>query len=138
MESISFVLLSSLLSYEVIYIQRMAHQTIDSYISAFPLDVQKVLEQVRNAIQSVAPQATEKMAYGIPTFYWKGNLVHFAGYKSHIGFYPAPSGIAAFEKELKNYKHAKGSVQFPIDQVPYDLIQKITRFRLDENQSLDG
>jgi len=111
----------------------MAHKTIDSYILSFPQNVQVVLQRIRNEIQQVAPEAEEKMAYGIPTFYLKGNLVHFAGYQSHIGFYPAPSGITAFKAELKQYKHAKGSVQFPIEQVPYDLVKRITLFRVKEN-----
>lgn len=96
------------------------------------------MQRLRKEIRQVAPDAEEKMAYGIPTFYLKGNLVHFAGYKNHIGFYPAPSGITAFKEELKEYKHAKGSVQFPLEQVPYDLVKRITLFRVKENQMLAG
>lgn len=107
---------------------------IDSYIAEFPEDVQKVLQKVRKTIAKVAPMAEEAMAYGIPTFKVNGNLVHFAGYNTHIGFYPSPAGLTAFKKEISKYKNAKGSVQFPLDQpIPYDLIEKITKFRLKQN-----
>ncbi|MBN2736062.1 MAG: DUF1801 domain-containing protein [Spirochaetales bacterium] len=108
--------------------------TIDEYISCFPGDVQKKLQDIRQAIHQLVPDASERISYSMPTFYLKGNLVHFAAYEKHIGFYPAPSGIRAFEKEISGYKHAKGSVQFPLDQpLPLELIKKITLFRAAEN-----
>ena len=107
---------------------------INEFIGGFPENVQKILEQLRKAIKEAAPKAEEKMAYGIPTFFQSGNLVHFSAYEKHIGFYPAPSGIEAFKKELSAYKTAKGSVQFPLDQpLPLDLIKKIVKFRVKEN-----
>jgi len=108
-------------------------QTIDAYIAAFPDDVQAILQQVRRTIREAAPEATEAIAYGMPTFSLHGNLVHFAAFKNHIGFYPVPSGMAAFQEELSAYKQGKGSVQFPLDKpIPYDLIQRIVRFRVEE------
>lgn len=110
------------------------HNTIDEYISDFPIEVQEILEKVRATIQKAAPDATEAIKYAIPTFVLNGNLVHFAAFKNHIGFYPAPVGIEEFEKELSIYKKGKGSVQFPLDEpIPYDLISKITRFRTKQN-----
>jgi uncharacterized protein YdhG (YjbR/CyaY superfamily) len=109
-------------------------QTIDHYIASFPKEVQNILTQVRNTIREAAPDAEEIISYGIPTFTLKGNLVHFAAYKSHIGFYPTPSGIENFKNELSVYKGAKGSVQFPLDKpIPLDLINQITSFRVKEN-----
>lgn len=110
---------------------------IDEYILGFPADIRAVLEQVRLAIRNAAPEAVETIKYGIPTFVLEGNLVHFAGYKTHIGFYPAPSGIVAFKKELSGYKGAKGSIQFPLNQpIPLDLIASITEFRVHENKEM--
>ena len=109
---------------------------IDDYISAFPKDVRDILQKVRSTIRKVAPDAQEKINYGIPTFTLNGNLVHFAGFKSHIGFYPTPSGIEKFKKELSKYEGAKGSVQFPLDQpIPYELIARITKFRVKEQMA---
>lgn len=109
--------------------------TIDDYIAGFPEDVQVNLEKIRLAIKKAAPKAAETINYGIPTFTLHGNLVHFGGYKNHIGFYPAPSGIKAFEKELSVYEGAKGSIKFPIDkQLPISLITKIVKFRVKENE----
>lgn len=106
---------------------------IDEYIAQFPADVQKILQKVRKTIRNVAPDAQEKINYGIPTFTLNGNLVHFAGFKSHIGFYPTPSGIEKFKKELSKYEGAKGSVKFALDQpIPFDLIKEITEFRVKE------
>ncbi len=111
-----------------------SHNDVDAYIAGFPKDIQKLLEKIRETIRKAAPEAEEVMGYGIPTFKLKGNLVHFGGYKNHIGFYPAPSGITAFEKELSVYKGAKGSIKFPLDQpIPYDLVSKIVKFRIKEN-----
>ena len=107
---------------------------IDAYIATFPHGVQAKLTAVRQAIRKAAPQAEEAIKYRMPTFVLNGNLVHFAGYAHHIGFYPAPSGITAFKAELDRYANAKGSVQFPHDKpIPIALIQKITRFRVNAN-----
>jgi uncharacterized protein YdhG (YjbR/CyaY superfamily) len=109
-------------------------ETIDEYISTFPQSVQDILEKMRNVIRESAPDAREAISYGMPTFKLNGNLVHFAAYKNHIGFYPTPSGISAFEDAISEYKHAKGSVQFPLDQpIPYDLVKRIVIFRVKEN-----
>ncbi len=111
-----------------------APKNIDEYIAGFPQDVQAILEKIRATIREAAPDAEEKISYQMPTFALKGNLVHFAAYKHHIGFYPAPRGIEQFQKELSVYKGAKGSVQFPLDKpMPYDLISKIVKFRVQEN-----
>lgn len=108
--------------------------TFESYFQQFPNDVQEILQEIRRLIQEAAPEATEKMSYQMPTFFLKGNLVHFAAYKKHIGFYPAPSGIEAFIDQIKGYKYAKGSVQFPLDQpIPYGLIIEIVNYRVKEN-----
>jgi uncharacterized protein YdhG (YjbR/CyaY superfamily) len=107
---------------------------IDEYIANFPKDVQAKLQALRATIREAAPEAKETISYAMPTFQLKGNLVHFAAYKNHIGFYPAPSGIEAFKEELSVYKGAKGSVQFPLDQpLPLDLVSKIVTFRVAEN-----
>jgi len=109
-------------------------KNIDEYIAKFPIEVQEKLQKIRKIVQDAAPEATEKISYQMPTFYLYGNLVHFAAYKKHIGFYPTPSGITSFDEELAPYKRAKGSVIFPLDKpIPYDLIDKIVRFRVDEN-----
>ena len=109
-------------------------ESIEEYISNFPPEVQEILKTLRKVIQESAPDATEKISYQMPTFDLHGNLVHFAAFKNHIGFYPAPSGIEAFKEELSQYKGAKGSVQFPIDKpLPYELISKIVKFRVTEN-----
>ncbi len=106
---------------------------IDAYMDGFPAETQALLRRMRELIRSEAPEATEKISYAMPTFFLRGNLVHFAAYAGHIGFYPAPSGIEAFTPELESYKHAKGSVQFPLDKpLPEDLIRRIVRFRVDE------
>jgi uncharacterized protein YdhG (YjbR/CyaY superfamily) len=108
---------------------------IDEYITGFPLETQKVLEEVRALIKSVAPEATETISYAIPTFDLNGrHLVHFAGFAKHIGLYPTPSGVEAFKDELKPYKSAKGSVQFPLGRpLPVDLIRGIVEFRVEDN-----
>ncbi len=108
---------------------------IDEYIAAFPPEVQQKLQAIRETIKAAAPDATEKISYQMPTFYLHGNLVHFAAYKNHIGFYPAPQGIEAFQAELAVYKGAKGSVQFPLDQpLPLDLVRRIVEYRVAQNQ----
>ena len=107
---------------------------ITDYILQFPADVQQKLNELRTAILEIVPNATEKIAYGIPTFYVNGNLVHFAAYKHHIGFYPGASGIETFQSELTQYKLSRGTVQFPLDQpLPMELIRRIVQYRLAEN-----
>src|SRR5688500_13030872 len=106
-------------------------RTIDEYIEGFPEDIQKKLQQIRRTIRKAAPDSEESINYAIPTFKLNGNLVHFAAFKKHIGFYPAPSGIEAFRNELSVYDGAKGSVQFPLDKpMPLDLITEIVKFRV--------
>lgn len=108
--------------------------TIDEYISGFPHEVQEILKRMRQTIRTAAPGAEETIKYQIPTFTLKGNLVHFAAFKNHIGFYPTPTGIERFRQELSVYKGAKGSVRFPFDKpVPLALISKIVKFRVKEN-----
>lgn len=107
---------------------------VDEYIAEFPKDTQKLLEEIRTVIKKAAPEAEETISYAMPTFKLHGNLVHFAAYKNHIGFYPAPNGIDEFKKELSVYKGAKGSVQFPLNKpMPLDLISRIVKFRVKEN-----
>ncbi len=109
-------------------------KNIDDYIADFPEEVQKILQNIRKAIQKITPESTEAIKYTIPTFVLNGkNLVHFAAFKNHIGFYPTPTGIESFEPALSVYNQGKGSVQFPLDQpIPIDLIEKIVKFRIDE------
>ena len=111
--------------------------TIDAYIASFPKEVQGILEEVRQTIRQAAPGAVEAFSYQIPTFKLNGsNLVHFAAWKEHIGFYATPSGNAAFKKELARYKVAKGSIPFPLGEpFPYDLLTKIVKFRMKEIES---
>ncbi len=114
--------------------RKKGYRSIDAYIESFPADIRQRLEAVRAAIRQAAPGAQEKISYQIPTFYLDGNLVHFAAFEKHIGFYPTPSGIARFQKELSRYKNAKGSVQFPLaEPLPIGLIQRIVKFRIEEN-----
>ena len=109
-------------------------KTVDEYIAAFSPEVRQVLEQLRATIGKAAPEAQETINYQVPTFTLKGNLVHFAAFKQHIGFYPTPSGIANFKRELSNYETAKGSVKFPLSKpLPAGLITRIVKFRVKEN-----
>ena len=111
-----------------------APQNIDEYIAGFPPDIQEILQKIRTTIRKAAPKAEETIKYQMPTFTLNGNLVHFAAFKRHIGFYPTPTGTREFQKELSIYKGAKGSVQFPLDQpIPFGLIGKIVKFRAREN-----
>jgi uncharacterized protein YdhG (YjbR/CyaY superfamily) len=114
---------------------RGQYDTIDEYIKTFPKDVQGILEKMRQTIREAAPGAVEAISYQMPTFKLNDrNLVHFAAFKSHIGFYPIPSGIEAFKEELSPYKQGKGSVQFPLDKpIPYDLVERIVKYRVKEN-----
>ena len=107
---------------------------IDKYIMQFPPEIQNKLSTLREVVREAAPNAHEKISYQMPTFYLYGNLVHFAAYKNHIGFYPAPSGIEAFKEELTQYKTSKGAIQFPLDKpIPYELVNSIVKFRVEEN-----
>jgi len=107
---------------------------IDEYIDGFPAPVHELLKQMRSVISKAAPAATEKISYAIPTFCLEGNLVHFAGYKNHIGFYPGAAPLVIFKKELSVYKTAKGSVQFPLDKkLPVALINRIVKYRVKAN-----
>jgi len=110
--------------------------TMDEYISQFSEEIQDLLNKIRRTIKESVPDAKETINYGIPTFKLKGNLVHFAAFKKHIGFYPTPSGISAFKKELSSYDIAKGSIKFPLNKpIPFDLIRKIVKYRVNENNS---
>jgi uncharacterized protein YdhG (YjbR/CyaY superfamily) len=115
-------------------IAREQNATIDDYIRNAPEEVREILEKMRAAVREAAPGAEEAIRYGMPTFRLHGhNLVHFAAFQHHIGFYPIPSGIEAFRKELSSYKQGKGSVQFPLEKpVPFDLVKKIVKFRVAE------
>ena len=109
-------------------------ETVDEYLSAFPKNIRDILKELRQTIKQAAPQAEEVISYNIPAFKLNGMLVYYAAYKEHIGFYPTPSGIEAFKKELSRYEGAKGSVQFPLDKpIPFDLISKIVKFRVKKN-----
>ncbi len=110
-------------------------KTIDEYIAMYPPEVQKKLQQVRETIHVAAPEAQETISYKMPAFTLDGNLVYFAAFAKHIGFYPIPSGMEAFKQELSRYKQGKGSVQFPLDQpLPLELIRRIVLFRAEENR----
>jgi len=107
----------------------------DSYIQGFPKETQVLLQQIRKTIQEAAPGAEEIISYAMPSYKLNGILVHFAGYKNHIGFYPGAAGIEAFKDALSSYKWAKGSVQFPIDKpLPLDLVTAIVKFRVQQNK----
>ncbi|MBK1813363.1 DUF1801 domain-containing protein [Clostridium sp. YIM B02505] len=109
-------------------------KSIDEYILSCPKEVQEVLKNLREVIKEAAPEATEKISYQMPTFFLYGNLVHFANFKNHIGFYPTPNGIEAFNQELSKYKTSKGAIQFQKDEpLPYELISRIVKYRVVEN-----
>jgi uncharacterized protein YdhG (YjbR/CyaY superfamily) len=113
---------------------KKAPASIDGYISAFPLPIQKKLEEIRKAVRETAPGAVEKISYRMPAFYQNGILVYFAAFGDHIGFFPTSSGVAAFKKELLKYKTTKGAIHFPLDaKVPIGLVKKIVKFRVKEN-----
>jgi uncharacterized protein YdhG (YjbR/CyaY superfamily) len=114
--------------------KKTTFSTVDEYIAQYPADIQKKLKGLRKTIRAAAPKAVERISYNMPTYSQQGNLVYFAVFKNHIGFYPIPSGIKKFEKELSVYKLGKGSAQFPIDKpLPLALIKKIVAFRVHEN-----
>lgn len=114
--------------------KKLNFKNIDEYINLFPEDVQDKLRKLRSTIRKAAPNAEEKISYQMPVFALNGNLVYFAAYKKHIGFYPTSSGIKKFQSELNEYKTSKGAVQFPMDQpLPLRLIAKIVKYRIKEN-----
>jgi uncharacterized protein YdhG (YjbR/CyaY superfamily) len=114
--------------------KKTGFRSIDEYIAAFPEEIQTILQEIRATIRAAAPDAEEKISYQMPTFFLKGNLVHFAAFKNHIGFYPTPSGVEAFRKEIARYQGAKGSIRFPLDEpMPLDLITRIVKMRVAEN-----
>ena len=114
--------------------KKTGYATIDEYIKTFPAETQRRLKAIRKLISKLAPEATEKISYQIPTFYLNGNLIHFAGFANHIGLYPTPSGVEEFKLELSKYKQGKGSVQFPLNEpLPLDLIGRIVKFRVEKN-----
>jgi uncharacterized protein YdhG (YjbR/CyaY superfamily) len=109
---------------------------VDKYILGFPEEVQEIMQQLRKLVKHIAPEAEEGIAYGMPAYKMnKRPLIYFAAYKQHIGFYATPSGHSKFTKELSKYKQGKGSVQFPLDEpMPYKLIERIVKFRVEENE----
>ncbi|WP_374685690.1 iron chaperone [Promineifilum sp.] len=110
-------------------------KTIDEYIAGFSPDVQAILQQIRATIREEAPEARETIKYQMPTFVLNGNLVYFAAFKKHIGFYPTPTGTEHFQKEISGYKAGKGSIQFPLSEpMPFELIREIVRFRVEESR----
>lgn len=112
-----------------------SYSSMDEYISKFPAEIRKKLEEIRATIRAAAPEAVEKISYQMPTFYLHGNLVHFAAFTHHISLFPAPNGVKAFEKELANYETSKGTIKFPLDKpIPLELISRITQYRVAENQ----
>jgi uncharacterized protein YdhG (YjbR/CyaY superfamily) len=123
---------------EVIILKATAvFDSVEEYIRQFPPDIQSILNEIRTIILSSTPGIEERISYQMPTYYFNGVLVHFACYKKHIGFYPTPSGVQAFKPLLKGYVHAKGSIQFPLNQsIPFELIKSIVEFRIHENQSI--
>ncbi|MBN2853337.1 MAG: DUF1801 domain-containing protein [Clostridia bacterium] len=107
--------------------------TIDEYVKQFSPEIQIILNKLRKLVHEAAPEATEKICYRMPTFFFHENLVHFAAYEKHIGFYPSSSGIEAFKAQLTPYKWSKGAVQFKLSQpIPYPLIEQMVRFRVNE------
>jgi uncharacterized protein YdhG (YjbR/CyaY superfamily) len=119
--------------------KKINHNSIDEYIATFPEEVQKKLHELRAVIKASAPEAEEKISYQMPTYFQNGNLIHFAAFKNHIGLYPTPNGIEAFADELSKYEGGKGSKRFPLNEpLPLDLISRIVKFRVAENQRKAG
>jgi len=115
--------------------RRTAPKDINQYIAAFPPAVRAKLRTIRGAIRKAAPQAKEAIKYQMPTFTQHGNLVHFAAYQHHIGFYPAPRALEQFKEELSAYEGSKGAVRFPLDKpVPVGLIGRIVKFRVQQDR----
>jgi uncharacterized protein YdhG (YjbR/CyaY superfamily) len=113
---------------------KQTFQTIDEYITGYPAEIQDKLKALRQFISECAPEAKEKISWGMPTFDLYGNLIHFAAFKSHIGIYPGENGVAVFKDKLTEYKTSKGAIQLPFTkQIPFDLIKEIVKFRIEEN-----
>ena len=113
---------------------KSTYKNIDEYIALFTPEVQEKLKEMRTLIHETAPEATEKISWQMPTFFLHGNLVHFAAFKKHIGFYPGADGVACFTDELTDYSYSKGAIQFPLTKpIPADLVRKIIRFRMEQN-----
>jgi uncharacterized protein YdhG (YjbR/CyaY superfamily) len=113
---------------------KVPFSTIDEYIATFPEEIQAILQEIRDTIRAAAPDAEEKISYQMPTFFLKGNLVHFAAFKNHIGFYPTPGGVEVLKEEIARYQAAKGSIRFPLaEPMPLDLITRIVKMRVAEN-----
>lgn len=116
--------------------ERRKFESVDEYIASYPRDVQAILEKIRGIVRKAAPGAEERIAYGMPTYRMKRNLVHFAAFKGHIGLYPTPSATGAFAEELEPYESGEGSIRFPLDKpIPYDLIRRIVEFRVGEESA---
>lgn len=114
--------------------EKISYTSIDEYISAFSPEIQEILQKLRKVIKESAPDAKEKISYAMPTFEQHGNLVHFAAFKNHIGFYPAPDGINQFQEEVAEYHASKGTLQFPLGKpIPYELISRIVMYRVARN-----
>jgi uncharacterized protein YdhG (YjbR/CyaY superfamily) len=114
--------------------EKISYTSIDEYIAAFPPEIQEILQKLREVIKESAPDAKEKISYAMPTFEQHGNLVHFAAFKNHIGFYPAPDGINQFQDEVAEYHASKGTLQFPLGKpIPYELISRIVKYRVARN-----
>jgi uncharacterized protein YdhG (YjbR/CyaY superfamily) len=114
--------------------EKITYTSIDEYISAFSPEIQEILQKLREVIKESAPDAKEKISYAMPTFEQHGNLVHFAAFKNHIGFYPAPEGINQFQEEVAEYHASKGTLQFPLGKpIPYELISRIVKYRVARN-----
>ena len=113
-----------------------SYKNMDEYIANFPVDIQKKLQKIRKLVREISPNSKEVISYKIPTFKLNGkNLVHFAAFKDHISFFPTSSGVSHFKKELAGYKTSKGTIQFPLTiQIPYNLIERIVKFRVNENE----
>jgi uncharacterized protein YdhG (YjbR/CyaY superfamily) len=113
-------------------------RNIDEYIAGFPENIQEKIKRIRQVIKESAPGAREAISYGMPTYKLNGNLVHFAAFKDHIGFFPTPTGVSAFKKELSLYGTSKGTIRFPLDKpIPFELIKKIVKFRVSEASGKD-
>lgn len=111
-------------------------RNVEEYIESFPAEIKNILRTLRTVVLKNAPTAIEGISYGMPAYKThKKPLVYFAAFKNHIGFYATPTGHSQFAAELSKYKQGKGSVQFPFDDVPYELIEKIVKFRVAENES---
>jgi len=112
----------------------LSYRTTEEYIAGLPEERAAIIKKIRETIRELAPDSTEAIKYGMPTFVLNGNLVHYAAQKNHVGFYPTSSGIQAFKTQLSSYKTSKGAIQFPYDrEIPYDLIREIVKFRVTEN-----